>query len=90
MLDAIYQQGLKLPDTAQTFIEAANCKPDFLYTAEKVAIFCDGSVHDHPDQQEQDQIDRDNLKYTDGYYVLVLRYDQDWRSQLSILSSLLP
>lgn len=89
VLDAIYQQGLKLPDSAQTFIEVANCKPDFLYTTEKIAIFCDGSVHDHPDQREQDQIDRDNLKYSAGYSVLVLRYDQDWRGQLSVLSSLL-
>jgi very-short-patch-repair endonuclease len=85
VLDAIYQQGLKLPDSAQTFIEVANCKPDFLYTTEKIAIFCDGSVHDHPDQRQQDQIDRDNLKYSAGYSILVLRYDQDWRGQLSVL-----
>jgi hypothetical protein len=33
--------------------------------------------------------DRDNLKYSAGYSILVLRYDQDWRGQLSVLSSLL-
>ena len=89
VLDAIYQLNIKLPDSAQMLVEEANCKPDFVYTKEKIAIFCDGSVHDHPEQQEQDQIDRDNLKYSANYYILVLRYNEDWCSKLSMLSGLL-
>lgn len=89
VLDAIYEHNIKLPDSAQALIEEANCKPDFIYTKEKIAIFCDGSVHDHLEQQQQDQIDRDNLKYSANYSILVLRYDEDWRSKLSLLSGLL-
>ncbi len=85
VLDAIYELNIQLPDSAQVLIEEANCKPDFIYTQEKIAIFCDGLVHDHPEQRKQDQIDRDNLKYLANYYILVLRYDEDWRSKLSIL-----
>jgi very-short-patch-repair endonuclease len=85
VLDAIYELNIQLPDSTQVLIEEANCKPDFIYTQEKIAIFCDGLVHDHPEQRKQDQIDRDNLKYLANYYILVLRYDEDWRSKLSIL-----
>jgi len=85
VLDALYELNYKLPDSAQMIIEEANCKPDFVYTQDRIAIFCDGSVHDHPEQRQQDQIDRDNLRYNTNYYPLVLRYDEDWRSQLQII-----
>lgn len=87
-LDELYNRGMKLPDSAQELIPNVNVKPDFLYRDAKAAIFCDGSVHDHPEQQEQDRIARDNLKYSAGYYVLVFRYDEDWREKLSFLNSL--
>lgn len=86
-LDELYNRGMKLPDSAQELIPEANVKPDFLYRDAKVAIFCDGSVHDHPEQQEQDRIARDNLKYASNYLVVVFRYDEDWRSKLSVLNS---
>ena len=87
VLKAIYQKGLKLPDAAQELIEEANSKPDFIYKDTKLAIFCDGSAHDYP-QQQKDKIDRDNLKYTAGYYVLTLHVDEDWQSKLELLASL--
>ena len=59
------------------------------YKAARVAIFCDGSAHDHPEQQSQDRIDRDNLRYAAGYYVLTLRHDEDWKAKLEILGSLI-
>ena len=86
-LAELYQQGIKLPDSAQMLIPEVNVKPDFVYTDAKVAIFCDGSIHDHPEQQESDRIQRENLKYTNIFYVLIFRYDEDWRSQLNILNS---
>jgi very-short-patch-repair endonuclease len=89
VLEAIYQKGLKLPDAAQELIEEASSKPDFVYKDAKVAIFCDGAAHDHPEQQEQDRIDRDNLKYVAGYYVVTVRYDEDWQSKLELLTSLI-
>jgi len=89
VLSAIYQQGLKLPDAAQELIPEANSKPDFIYKDASVAIFCDGSAHDHPEQQSQDRIDRDNLRYVAGYYVLTFRHDENCQTKLDILGSLI-
>jgi very-short-patch-repair endonuclease len=88
VLQEIYQSGYKLPDSAQEFIAEANCKPDFLYTEERIAVFCDGSAHDHPERQKQDRIERDDLRYNTNYTVLTLRYDEDWRVTLETLGSL--
>lgn len=88
VLDEIYSRGLKLPDAAQELIPAANIKPDFLYRSAKVAVFCDGSAHEHPDQQAQDRIARENLQYAAGYCIVTFRYDEDWRSKLHVLNSL--
>ena len=82
VLQEIYDQHYKLPDTAQYFIEEANIKPDFVYLNEKIAIFCDGSVHNSPEQRKNDRRDRDNLRDLANFYVLALRYDQDWRSEI--------
>ncbi|MBE9010406.1 DUF1998 domain-containing protein, partial [Pseudanabaenaceae cyanobacterium LEGE 13415] len=87
VLRFMYKEELRLPDAAQAVI--ANCQPDFVYQSPAIAIFCDGSVHDSSDQQKQDQIDRDNLKYHSGYTVITLKYDQDWRSHLKSLAGLL-
>lgn len=84
----LYQQGLKLPDSGQELISEVNVKPDFLYRDAKVAVFCDGSVHDHAEQREQDRIARENLKYVGGYYIVVIRYDEDWKGKLSLFASL--
>ncbi|MEH1935576.1 MAG: hypothetical protein V7L14_18145 [Nostoc sp.] len=88
VLEEIYQRGYKLPDAAQELIPEANSKPDFLYKEDGIAVFCDGSVHDSPDKCQQDQIERDNLKYNTGYTVLTLRHDEDWGAKLSILAGL--
>lgn len=89
VLEAIYQQGLKLPDAAQELIEAANSKPDFIYKEAQIAIFCDGSAHDHPEQQARDKIARDNLNYISNYYVLTFRYDEDLQSKIETLATLI-
>lgn len=86
VLDEIYQQGLKLPDTTQELIPEANSKPDFLYKSARIAVFCDGSAHDHPDQQKCDRLERDNLRYSANYTVIVLRHDENWRSELGLLA----
>lgn len=88
VLKAIYQRGIKLPDSAQELISEANCKPDFLYKKYRVAIFCDGSVHDSPEQQQRDRIKRDNLQWC-GYTVVELNYQEDWYSSLEKLRSLI-
>lgn len=85
VLEEIYQRGIRLPDAAQELIPEANVKPDFIYREKKIAVFCDGSVHDLPSQREKDKLQRQNLRYNTNYYVVVLRYDEDWRSKLSEL-----
>ncbi|MDF5723760.1 MAG: helicase-related protein, partial [Rhizonema sp. PD37] len=87
VLQEIYQRGYKLPDAAQELIPEANCKPDFIYR-DALALFCDGSVHNSPERQKQDQVERDNLRYNTGYTVITLRQDRDWGEMLSILASL--
>lgn len=89
ILAAIQERGIPLPDGTQELIEGANCKPDFIYKDAKIAIFCDGSVHDSPEQRESDRVLRDNLQFTMGYQVLCFRYDEDWEEVLSALESML-
>lgn len=88
VLNEIYQRGYKLPDAAQELIPEANCKPDFIYHSAEIAIFCDGSVHDSPEQRKQDRIERDNLRYSTSYTVLTLRHDENWQERLEYLASL--
>ncbi|MFB2833257.1 DEAD/DEAH box helicase [Aerosakkonemataceae cyanobacterium BLCC-F167] len=89
VLNEIYQRGIKLPDVAQELIPEANSKPDFIYKSQKIAVFCDGSAHDHSDLQKRDRVERDNLKYNASYTVLTLRYDENWQDKLGILVGLL-
>jgi superfamily II DNA/RNA helicase/very-short-patch-repair endonuclease len=86
VLKEIYERGIKLPDSAQELISEANCKPDFLYKKYKVAIFCDGSVHDFSEQQQRDRIKRQDLRDL-GYEIIELNYKQDWQFVLEYLHS---
>lgn len=89
VLNAIYEQGIKLPDSAQELIPEANCKPDFIYKKAKIAIFCDGSVHDSPEQQQRDRIQRENLESVNGYLPISINYQKDLQAQLEYLHSLI-
>ena len=89
VLKAIYEQGIKLPDSAQELIPEANCKPDFIYRKAKVAIFCDGSVHDSPEQQQRDRLKRENLQFNCGYLIIEFNYKEDWYSNLEKVRSLI-
>jgi hypothetical protein len=84
-LDELYRQGVRLPDAAQAFIPEANIKPDFVYQNPKIAIFCDGSVHDSPEKQARDRVDRENLQNNHKYIVVSFKYNEDWRQKLSSL-----
>lgn len=86
VLTAIYERGLKLPDDTQVLFTEANCKPDFVYKDAKLVIFCDGSVHDSIERQQQDRLDRESLEQL-GYQVFVIRYDEDLEAKLNELST---
>ncbi|WP_036484400.1 DEAD/DEAH box helicase [Myxosarcina sp. GI1] len=89
VLKAIYEQGIKLPDSAQELIPEANCKPDFIYKKAKIAIFCDGSVHDSPEQQQRDRIQREDLQDITGYMAISIDYRKDLGSQIEYLRTLI-
>jgi len=71
--------GYRLPDQAQTLVEAARARPDFVYrlASGSVAVFVDGPVHDDQAVAERDDQARDRLEDA-GWYVLRVRYDDDW------------
>ncbi|GIV18242.1 MAG: DEAD/DEAH box helicase [Armatimonadota bacterium] len=77
----LYEQGYRLPDDAQKAIEHPRCVADFIYHP-NVCVFCDGSVHDTPEQREQDKSTRQALVES-GYRVVVIRYDGDFASQVA-------
>jgi hypothetical protein len=88
VLRAIYQQGLLLPDKAQEYFPDAQCKPDFIYTNAKIALFCDGSVHDNPDRQQRDLVQRQDLDFHTGYKAFTFNYLQDLDGQVNQLKAL--
>jgi len=89
VLRAIAQMGLPLPDKAQDYFAEAQCKPDFTYTKARLAIFCDGSVHDNPTQIQCDRIKRQDLEFLTGYKPFVFDYKKDLMKQISSLKHLL-
>jgi len=86
VLKAMYERGMKLPDSAQKLIPEAKCKPDFLYQESKVAVFCDGSVHDSEEQQKKDYKQRKHLFFC-GYQAVTINYNHDLSGQLADLAS---
>jgi len=80
-LDYLYQKRLRLPDDVRRYIPEVSCEADFFYKP-NVCVFCDGAVHDLPEQQAKDREIRRRLKER-GYRVIVIRYDRDLEEQVS-------
>ena len=81
-LDHLFRTHRKLPDYAQRMLLDYACKPDFYYQDRRACVFCDGKVHDLPEQRREDERVRSELRDL-GYRVIVIRYDQDLEDQIS-------
>jgi len=80
LLDHVHRTGRRLPDFAQYTVPEMMTVPDFFYEP-NVCVYCDGSVHDEPQQRASDEAIRRELKAR-GYRVVVIRYDEDIETQL--------
>ena len=67
LLDHLHSTGRRLPDFAQYTVPDVMTVPDFFYEP-NVCVYCDGSVHDEPQQQASDEAIRRELKAR-GYRV---------------------
>ena len=79
-LSAIANGGYRLPDDAQRKILEPPCVVDFFYNP-NILVFCDGSVHDRPEQRKADETLRRELRES-GYRILVIRYDRPLEEQI--------
>lgn len=80
-LNVLAEGRHRLPDDAQRKIDKPRCVADFYY-APNICVFCDGSVHDQPEQREQDARLREELVQR-GYRVISLRYDTGLAEQIN-------
>ena len=80
VLDHLHRTGRRLPDFAQYTVPDVMTVPDFFYEP-NVCVYCDGSVHDEPQQQASDEAIRRELRAR-GYRVIVIRYDADLEQQV--------
>lgn len=80
LLDRLYQTCRRLPVAAQYTVPELPCCPDFFYEP-NICVFCDGSVHDEPQQKALDEVQRAELRDR-GYRVVVIRYDRDLEEQI--------
>ena len=67
-VDYLYENGLRLPDSAQKRVPGIYCQPDFYYEP-RFWVFCDGSPHDEMLVRERDEQQRQ---------LIIARGDEVW------------
>jgi very-short-patch-repair endonuclease len=77
LLDFLFNNGLRLPDQAQVNMSRLGCytSADFVFDKERIAVFIDGSVHDHERVAREDTFKRECLERL-GWETLVWYYRQ--------------
>lgn len=81
-LDFLVQHRLRLPTRAQVLFAGQNCRPDFVYDDQFVAVFVDGPVHLYPQIAQRDAAAERALEEA-GFTVVRLRSGEDWGSALA-------
>ncbi|MBV5330081.1 MAG: DEAD/DEAH box helicase [Chlorobium sp.] len=56
----LYDKGMRLPDAAQKRVEGIFVQPDFYYEP-RIWVFCDGTPHDSPAVQADDEAKRQSI-----------------------------
>ncbi len=74
-IDYLYQHGLRLPDAAQKRVEGIYVQPDFYYEP-RIWVFCDGTPHDDPAVQADDELKRQAI-FARGDEVWVYHYREN-------------
>ena len=74
-IDHLYAGGLRLPDAAQKRVDGLYVQPDFYYEP-RIWVFCDGTPHDEPSVQADDQAKRQAI-LARGDEVWVYYYKDD-------------
>ena len=76
-LQFLEERDLRLPSSAQKFIDDCTTRPDFLYDDCQAAIYVDGPHHDYPDRKERDTAQTDSMEDL-GYSVIRFAHHDDW------------
>jgi len=80
-LDHLHANGLRLPDAAQRSVPGLYVQPDFFYEPD-VWVFCDGTPHDRPEVQADDEAKRQSIR-SRGDDVFVWHYREELAAKLA-------
>lgn len=73
----LYNNGYRLPHTAQAYLNDARVRPDFVYQP-TTAVFLDGPVHERPSVQERDLAAEDRLDDIGWAVIRVSAEESTW------------
>jgi superfamily II DNA or RNA helicase len=80
-IDHLYKNGLRLPDAAQRKVDGIYVQPDFYYEP-RIWVFCDGTPHDDPGVQADDETKRQAI-IARGDEVWVFHYKDNLSGKVS-------
>ena len=80
-IDFLYQNGLRLPDSAQKRVDGIYVQPDFYYEP-RTWVFCDGTPHDQPAVKADDEVKRQAIMAR-GDLVWVYYYKDDLAAKVA-------
>ncbi|MBL8204746.1 MAG: DEAD/DEAH box helicase [Blastocatellia bacterium] len=85
-IEYLYQNGLRLPDSAQERVDGIFVQPDFYYEP-RIWVFCDGTPHDDPAVQIEDEAKRQAIMAR-GDEVWVYHYKENLAEKIAARSDI--